>query len=336
MSMLKRNQVCRFLLAIVAVSGLGGSAAGEPLTGEDKPSTVTWSIAVHGGAGGTPAKWSQAQRDARLAGMEKALQLGREMLAGGATSLDTVEAVIRVLEDDPSFNAGRGAVLNAEKNAELDASIMDGSKRACGAVGGVTIVKHPITLARRVMTETKHVLLAGPGADEFARLQKLELVPAEYFQLKPSERDVSVARQVAEDYFGTVGCVVRDNAGNLAAGTSTGGLSSKMPGRLGDSPLIGAGTYADNQSCALSATGTGEEFIRNAVAYDVSAKMRYLGQTVEQAVDAVITETLAPNIGGVIAIGSDGLIALQHNTPGMTCGAADHTGRFEVMLEVAK
>lgn len=293
-----------------------------------------WAIAIHGGAGGNPAEWSDAQRAARLDGMRAALNVGTKLLREGGTALDTVEAVIRVLEDDRAFNAGRGAVLSRAGRAELDASIMDGRQRGCGAVGGVTVVRHPITLARRVMTETKHVLVAGPGADAFGREQGVEIVSPEYFLLKPQERDLSVSWRSPGTYFGTVGCAVLDRHGNLAAGTSTGGLSGKMPGRLGDSPIVGAGTYADNATCAISATGTGEEFMRHAITYDVSAQMRYLGRSVEEAVNVAMTERLAPNTGGLIAVGHDGTITMQHNTPGMTCAAADSDGQLSVQLAV--
>ena len=327
----------RYLIVILcAIScwGAFAAAASAQSTTDVQPASG-WAIAVHGGAGGNPNEWTEAQRQARLAGIREVLTVGQTMLSEGKPAVDAVEAVIRRLEDNPAFNAGRGAVLTSAKRAELDATIMDGQTLACGAVGGVTIVKHPITLARRVMSETRHVLLAGPGADQFARDQSVETVPPSYFILSPDEKSQSAAHHPAVDYLGTVGCVVLDAAGNLAAGTSTGGLAGKMPGRLGDSPIIGAGTYAKNGTCAVSATGTGEEYIRNAIAYDISAQMQYLGVNVEEAVRHVMKKTLKPGTGGLIAVGQDGTITLQHNTPGMTCGAADHSGRFEIVLEVA-
>ena len=300
----------------------------------------TWALAIHGGAGGDPAKWGDEKRQARQAGMRAALQAGRDALSNGAEAMDVVERVIRMLEDDAHFNAGRGAVLTSEGRAELDASIMDGRTGACGAVGGVRSVKNPITLARRVMTETRHVLLVGDGAEAFAAEQQVERVPPEYFL---SWRDAMRNRDVAPladptaqqpPHFGTVGCVVLDKQGNLAAGTSTGGLSDKLPGRIGDSPIVGAGTYAANDSCAVSGTGVGEEFIRHAVAYDVAAQMRYAHRSLPAAVDRIIRQTLKPGVGGLIAVGADGTIVMQHNTPGMTCGAADSGGRFDVYLAV--
>lgn len=289
-----------------------------------------WAIAIHGGAGGDPVKWNPEKRKARELGLELALKTGQDLLSQGGSAMDAVEAVIRVLEDDASFNAGRGAVLTEDGVAELDASIMDGSDRGCGAVAGVTRTKNPISLARRVMTETKHVLLAGDGADEFAVEQKVPQVDPSYFL---SHRD-NESKNPEHPHFGTVGCVALDSNGNLAAGTSTGGTSKKLPGRVGDSPIVGAGTYAANDSCAVSGTGVGEEYIRNSVAYDIAAQMRYANLSLEAAVDKNMRQTLAAGVGGLIAVSRTGEIVLQHNTPGMSCGAADNTGRFETHLVV--
>ncbi len=254
--------------------------------------------------------------------------------------MDTVEAVIRILEDDASFNAGRGAVLTEEGQVELDASIMDGKTHGCGAVAGVTRVKNPITLARRVMTETKHVLLVGRGADQFAEAQDVPLVDPDYFLSRRGDsRNLDVAPgslQSDQPHFGTVGCVVLDSHGNLAAGTSTGGTAKKLAGRVGDSPIVGAGTYAANDSCAVSGTGIGEEYIRNSVAYDIAAQMRYAGQPLESAVTEIMQERLKPGVGGLIAVSTSGEIVMQHNTPGMSCGAADSNGRFETHLSVSQ
>lgn len=291
-----------------------------------------WAIAIHGGAGGDPANWDETKTLNRQQGLQRALTIGRDMLAGGRSALDTVETVIRALEDDAAFNAGRGAVVTEDGRAELDASIMDGQSLSCGAVAAVTRVKNPISLARRVMTETKHVLLVGSGADRFAEQQRMQLVDPDYFL---SQRDPpSDSSSIAEDepHFGTVGCVVLDSHGNLAAGTSTGGTSKKLAGRVGDSPIIGAGTYAANDACAVSGTGIGEEFIRHAVASDVAAQMRYAGRSMADAVNEIMTTKLQPNIGGLIAVSHRGEIVMQHNTPGMSCGAADSQGRFETFL----
>ena len=237
---------------------------------------LTYAIAIHGGAGSDPVKFSAESNKKRSAAMEEALRIGTTILENGGTSLDAVEKVIRFLENDPQFNAGKGAVKNERGDHELDASIMDGSNKACGAVARVTVIKNPITAARLVMTETRHVLLVGSGAEEFAQLQdEIETVDNAYFHVpksaKASRYQLPTDENARPSYLGTVGCVALDSHGNLAAGTSTGGMSRKKFGRVGDSPIIGAGTYADNATCAVSCTGTGEQFIRHAIAYDVSA-----------------------------------------------------------------
>jgi isoaspartyl peptidase/L-asparaginase-like protein (Ntn-hydrolase superfamily) len=306
------------------------------------PSPRKWAIAIHGGAGGNAATWTEEKKAKRLAGLKQALETGKAILMNGGTSLEAVEATIRVLEDDPAFNAGRGAVVTADGRAELDASIMDGKTHACGGVAAVTNVKNPISLARLVMAETKHVLLVSQGAEAFATEQKVPLVDPSYFLSaqpvvdfdpllvqSPGQIDSSNSSRI-----GTVGCVCLDTHGNLAAGTSTGGTNKKLHGRVGDSPIIGAGTYASNETCAVSGTGIGEEFIRHSVAYDISAQMKYAKRTVEGAVAEVIGHRLQPDDGGVIALSKNGEITMQHNTPSMSCGAADSQGRFEVMLGV--
>ena len=301
-----------------------------------------YAIAIHGGAGSAPSIFSAEQNIARHDGLKKALLAGQKILDGGGTALDAVEAVIRILEDDPLFNAGRGAVLNAEGKAELDASIMDGRNKACGAVAGTTIAKNPISLARLVMTDTRHVLLAGAGADTFAQEKKVPVVARDYFVTEAQklrwERSKKKSRSGAAvpavddptDRIGTVGCVALDSHGNLAASTSTGGLMMKKFGRVGDSPIVGAGTYADNSTCAVSCTGVGEEFIRNAIAYDISAQMKYANAELESAVSKNLKQTLKPGYGGIIALDHNGNIVMEYNTKGMACAAADAYGRFEV------
>lgn len=308
----------------------------ETSHGEEAINQVNWAIAIHGGAGNFPAQLDEASRKTRSQSLQNALQTGRDLLAAGGTALDTVEAVIRLMEDDPIFNAGRGAVLTEDGRAELDASIMDGRTLGCGAVAGVTKVKNPISLARRVMTNTKHVLLAGPGADEFATGQQVPLVDPDYFITKRDIQNaaniVSSTQDSTDMHYGTVGCVVLDSHGNLAAGTSTGGTAKKLPGRIGDSPIVGAGTYAANGLSAVSGTGIGEEYIRNSVAYDVAAQMRYAGKSLESSITEIMLERLSPGTGGLIAVSQQGDIVMQHNTPGMSCGAADSTGRFDTHL----
>lgn len=297
-----------------------------------------WAIALHGGAGGNLEKMGEEAKQLRRDSLACALKIGKRILANGGSALDAVEAVVRTLEDDAHFNAGRGSVLTESGNVELDASIMDGSTKSCGAVANVTNVKNPITLARRVMTETKHVLLAGKGAEDFAATQNLPLVEQAYFISGHCNPLPSAIREPTSDdtHYGTVGCVALDQKGNLAAGTSTGGTSKKMPGRVGDSPIIGAGTYASNDTCAVSGTGIGEEYMRHAVAYDLVAQVRYANRSLEAAATEIIENRLKPETGGLIALSNSGTIVMQHNTDGMACGAADSQGRFETFLKIEK
>lgn len=296
----------------------------------------SFALAIHGGAGRAPA--SQEWRRGRSDVLEHALTTGEQMLRVGRNSLDTVEAVVRILEDSEYFNAGKGAVFNAAGGHELDATIMDGRDRSAGAVGGVTSVKNPVSLARRVMTDTRHVLLATAGADrfadEYADDPQIERVPNEYFSTDYRRRELNQAqqkeRQAADESMGTVGCVALDQQGNLAAATSTGGLTNKKFGRLGDSPIAGAGTFADNATCAVSCTGVGEDFIRHAVAYDVSARIAYRGDSLEQAIQDILADEQHRVRGGIIAVGRDGQIVMHFNTAGMARAAADSQGRHEV------
>lgn len=310
------------------------------VAGEAQENAPSYAIAIHGGAGSAPSRFSKEANASRAASMKKALEIGVALLEKGGSSLDAVEAVVNFLEDDPQFNAGRGAVFNAAGGHELDASIMDGKTLACGAVGGVTTVKNPVSLARRVMTETRHVLLAGPGADQFAKEQGVQRVDQAYFDTEAARKDWDEARarqgsqsrvDSANIIKGTVGCVALDQHGNLAAATSTGGLSNKKFGRVGDSPIVGAGTYADNATCAVSCTGVGEEFIRRAIAYDISAQMRYAERAVDQAVKEILDNRLEKGMGGIIAVDKDGQITMQFNTGGMPRAAADSRGRFDVI-----
>jgi beta-aspartyl-peptidase (threonine type) len=304
-------------------------------------------IAIHGGAGTLPRAEMTAEQEALYrAGLEAALDAGYAVLDRGGSSLDAVTTAVRLLEDNPLFNAGKGAVLNREGIAELDASIMEGRDRRAGAVAGLRHVKNPIDLARLVMEKSPHVMLTGPGAEEVALTHGVSLVPNDYFHTaarrEQLERAIRPARTSATTpefannlaAFGTVGAVARDRSGNLAAATSTGGMTGKRWGRVGDSPIIGAGTYADNASCAVSATGHGEYFIRAAVAHDVCAQVRYRGVTLAQAVDDVVMRKL-PELGGeggVIAVGTNGELALQFNSEGMFRGARDSSGRRDVAI----
>jgi len=315
---------------------------------------MKYAIAIHGGAGSSPKNFSAEANKARAASMEKALKIGTEILKNGGTALEAVEKVIRHLENDPQFNSGKGAVFNAEGKHELDASIMDGKTKSCGAVAGVVTIKNPITLARLVMNKTRHVLLAGAGAETFAKSQQeIEFVENTYFDTPATKRawertrerrkknneesisieleDTGVEDFETGSYMGTVGCVALDSEGNLAAGTSTGGMTNKKFGRVGDSPIIGAGTYADNETCAVSCTGHGEQFIKNAVAYNVAARMRFLNSSVSQSVTDVLTKDLDKGDGGVIAVDAKGNISMEFTTAGMARAAADSSGKFEVI-----
>ncbi|KAB2960137.1 MAG: isoaspartyl peptidase/L-asparaginase [Thermoanaerobaculia bacterium] len=279
------------------------------------------------------------RRRAYLEALSGALADGRARLERGESALDVVEALVVRLEDEALFNAGRGAVFNAEGTHELDAAIMDGATLACGAVAGVTTVRHPVTLARRVMERSGHVLLAGAGAERFADEAGVERVPNEWFST-PARREEFEKRRAEEEKkraaaaggHGTVGAVALDRAGHLAAATSTGGMLYKRWGRVGDVPIVGAGTYADDRTVAVSCTGKGEEFIRHGVARELAALVAHAGLTPEQAAKRLLSETLEPGDGGLIALGRDGSIALAFNTEGMFRAAADARGRFETAI----
>ena len=247
----------------------------------------------------------------------------------GGTSLDAVETVIRFFEDDSLFNAGRGAVFTSEGKNELDASIMDGRDLSSGAVAGVTTIKNPIVLARLVMEKTPHVLFAGEGADKLGKELGVEIVKPSYFFTYKRYEDL---KKKFRNVKGTVGCVAMDQFGNIAAGTSTGGLTGKMPGRVGDSPLINCGTYANNKTCGVSATGEGELFIKNTIAYQISALMDFKGYTLQQATEEVIFNILPEGSGGVISADKDGNYAMTFNTPSMLRGVATSDGTFEVKI----
>jgi beta-aspartyl-peptidase (threonine type) len=311
-------------------------------------------LGIHGGAG-VPKNEMTPELEKRLrAGLEQALKAGHAALQKpGATSLDGIETAIRLMEDDPWFNAGRGAVFTHEGRNELDASIMEGRMKKAGAVAGVTNIKNPITAARAVMEKTKHVMLIATGAEVFAKDAGLEIVDPSYFRTEHrwkqlqdqlrEEREAAEKRKKDAAALGplprayelsTVGAVAIDGAGNLAAGTSTGGMSNKQYGRVGDSPIIGAGTYADNNSCAVSCTGHGEYFIRYTVARDIALLMEYKGLSVQHAADEVIRRKLkaAGGEGAAIALDAKGNFAMSHNTEGLYRGYVTADGKMTVML----
>lgn len=311
----------------------------------NKKKVNEFAIVIHGGAG-TILKENMTAEDeaAYKAKLEEAIRVGHEILKNGGSSLDAVEHTINVLEDSPLFNAGKGAVFTHDGANELDASIMDGKTLDAGAVAGVKTIKNPINLARAVMEDSPHVMLSGKGAEEFAKEQHLEIVDPSYFftdkrfnalkkvkasEDKKSARDKSAFYDpvIKDSKFGTVGCVALDKNGNLAAGTSTGGMTNKRWGRIGDAPIIGAGTYANNATCAVSSTGWGEYFIRAMVAYDISALMEYKGLTLQEAAKEVIQKKV-PDLGGdggIIAVDAYGNMVAEFNTEGMyraTMGAS--------------
>ncbi|HEX7049320.1 MAG TPA: isoaspartyl peptidase/L-asparaginase [Longimicrobiales bacterium] len=336
-------------LVLAGLGTLAACASQQQPTAQEGP--PRWGIVVHGGAGTILREnMTPEMETAYRAKMEEAIRAGHTILAGGGTSLDAVVAAIQVLEDSPLFNAGKGAVFTHEGTNELDASIMDGATLHAGAVAGVKHIKSPIALARLVMEKSPHVMMAREGAEAFAQEQGIELVPEDYFyterrwkelqEAKAAEAErTSMAPGAAPEMpvawkVGTVGAVALDQHGNLAAGTSTGGMTNKRFGRIGDSPIIGAGTYANNESCAVSATGHGEYFIRNVVAYDICARMLYTGVSLEEAANAVVMEKLVERggDGGVIAIDRHGNIAMPFNTPGMYRGYAGPDGRITVKI----
>ncbi len=296
-------------------------------------------LVIHGGAGVMQKSAMSDQRQAEYkAKLEEALQVGENLLKNGATSTDAVVEVIKILESSPLFNAGKGAVFTSSGENELDASIMEGKNLNAGAIAGVKDIKNPITAARAVMENSDHVLLSGKGASEFAREQKLEIVKNKYFftpsryeslkRLQKQERERTPA-----DNTGTVGCVALDIHGNLCAGTSTGGMTNKKYGRIGDSPIIGAGNYANNKTCAVSCTGHGEYFIRLGVARDISALMEYKNMNVADACAEEIRKLgELGGTGGVIALDAKGNIAMEFNTSGMFRGYIKSSGEKEIAI----
>ena len=306
--------------------------------------TRDWAIAIHGGAGHFGEEDLSADLQARYtASLEAALRAGESLLATGTPAPDVVEAVIRILEDDSLFNAGRGAVYTAEATHELDASIADGATRNCGAVTGLSGFRHPISVARSVMDSSEHVFFSGDGAAEFARLTNAEAAPPAWFHtdkayaryqraavragLMPAPDEPAAGQTL--DKNGTVGCVVRDMQGHLAAGTSTGGMTFKRHGRIGDSPVIGAGTWADDRTCAISATGWGEYFIRTGVAQDIHSRMLHGGADLAEACRGAIFDEMGAlgGDGGVVAVDAAGNLALVFNSTGMFRAWAGPEGR---------
>lgn len=302
--------------------------------------TTEWAIALHGGAGYISKDMPEERKAAYMNALEEALAIGSEILHNGGSALDAVEKTVNYLEDNELFNAGRGAVFTAEGKNELDAAIMDGSTLNAGAITGVTTVKNPISLARKVMTDSKHVFFAGEGAEAFANETDVERVDPEYFRVqsryeawkRAQEQQGQILRNEDKAWkYGTVGAVAKDVNGNLAAGTSTGGMTNKMYGRVGDVPIIGSGTYANNL-VAVSATGWGEKIMLNVSAHTLAAYMEYTGATLQQAMDYLVDDVLEPGDAGFIAVDKDGNFSMKTNTGSMFRAAADASGKKSVAI----
>jgi L-asparaginase / beta-aspartyl-peptidase len=332
------KQLLKFLIMLL-ISGLSmysckeNSTQVKIQTADSLQSRQEWAIVVHGGAGAMAKdKMTPAMDSAYRAGLTEAVNTGKKILSDGGTALDAVEATIRLLENNPLFNAGKGAVFTHDGKNELDAAIMDGSNLAAGAVAGVTDIKNPITAARTVMTKSPHVMLTGAGASQFAKEQGLEIVKPSYFHTE--QRYGELQEILKKEKMGTVGCCALDKSGNLAAGTSTGGMANKKYNRVGDAPIIGAGTYANNATCAVSATGHGEFFIRWTVAHDISALMEYKGLSLKDASELVVNEKLvkAGGSGGVICVDKLGNISMPFNSAGMFRAFATADGREGVSI----
>lgn len=344
-------------LSLIAVIGCNNSgsapiAQAEAAEGKQDTDSVNFGIVIHGGAGTIlKENMSDSLEKAYKEKLEEAIRVGHEILANGGTAVEAVQRSINVMENSPLFNAGKGAVFTSAGTNELDASIMDGETLNAGAVAGVTTIKNPINLAYEVMENSQHVMMAGEGAETFAREQGVELVDPEYFytenrykslqRIKDREetqldhddnRSAFVDPFIKDSKYGTVGAAALDKHGNLAAGTSTGGMTNKKWGRIGDAPIIGAGTYANNKTCAVSGTGWGEFFIRGVVAYDISALMEYKGLSLQEAARQVIQEK-NPDLGGnggIIAIDHEGNFAMEFNTAGMYRATMNRAGELEI------
>ncbi|PQV49450.1 beta-aspartyl-peptidase (threonine type) [Jejuia pallidilutea] len=338
-----------YLCTITLIFSCKNEVKIAPNTEAETTEKIQFSIVIHGGAGTIKKENMTPEKEAAYKQkLEEAIRVGYTILKNGGTSLDAVEKTINVMEDSPLFNAGKGAVFTHEGYNEHDASIMDGKTLNAGASAGTKTVKHPINLARAVMENSPHVMLSGKGAEVFAKEQGLEIVDPNYFytesRMKSLERvKASENNKIASFYdetlkdtkFGTVGCAALDKHGNLAAGTSTGGMTNKRWGRIGDAPIIGAGTYANNTTCAVSSTGWGEYFIRGMVAYDISALMAYKGLSLAEASKEVIQNKL-PSIGngegngGIIAIDKHGNMVMEFNTSGMYRASMNDKGELYI------
>jgi len=337
---------CTFTIAIlIALYACSPINETEKKLVSEAEKVTDFALVIHGGAGTILKENMTPELEKQYhAKLREALLAGYNVLQSGGSSVDAVEAAIMPLEDSPLFNAGKGAVFTNEGRNEMDASFMDGATQNAGAVGGIRRVKNPIQAARAVLEKSKHVMLSGAGADAFAREQGIQLVDTSYFyterrwnalqNAKAKEGDTFILSEDNDYKYGTVGAAALDKNGNLAAGTSTGGMTNKRYGRIGDSPIIGAGTYANNATCAVSSTGHGEFFMRYMVAYDISARMEYGGATLKKAADFVVNDKLVKKggSGGVIALDKYGNVAMPFNTAGMYRGYVKDDGEVKTFL----
>jgi len=338
-----------FLTVLISVLGAGLAACGESENRAPVEHEQRIGLVIHGGAGTMAREDLSAEQEAEYhAALEEALEAGYSILEDGGQSLDAVQAAIRVLEDSPLFNAGRGSVFTSDERIEMDAAIMDGRDRNAGALTGVRTVRNPIDLARVIMDESPHVFFSGEGAETYGQEFGLRTEDPEWFETEHRREALKRAREAeaeqgaefrserdnVEFNLGTVGAAALDQDGNLAAGTSTGGMTNKRFGRIGDVPILGSGTYANNESAALSATGHGEYIMRAVTLHDVSSLMRYAGMSLEEATDRVVNHNLVEMGGnaGVIGIDGDGNITMQFNTSGMYRGSKDHEGRVHTAI----
>ncbi len=321
----KNNYISILIFFIISISLIFNSVVYSQIK------SGKYTIVIHGGAGNFPKDSPEELKQQYINSLTEALNIGKNILQDGGSGLDAVEKVINYLENNILFNAGRGAVFTSEGKHELDASIMCGKDLTSGAVAGVTIIKNPISLARLVMEKTPHILFAGKGADDLGILLGVDIVPNSYFH--DSANYLKWLKGIIKQQTGeTVGCVVLDQYGNIYAGTSTGGMQNKMPGRVGDSPLINAGTYANNNTCGVSATGQGELFIRNTVAFNISALMEYKGYSLKRACEEMIDKRLPENAGGLVALDKSGNYEMIFNTSSMFRAVSNSEGVFEIAI----
>jgi len=333
------------MLRITSAIWFGSLLLAGSITAQEKEQAMKFGMVIHGGAGTIERREMTLENEqAHRAGLEQALKAGYAVLERGGASLDAVEAAIRSLEDNPLFNAGKGSVFTHQGTNELDASIMDGKTLKAGAVAAVRHVRNPISLARLVMEKSPHVMMEGEGAEAFAKQMGAQLVDEKYFYTEERWRELekekakvkakaSPAPTGDSDRHGTVGAVALDQAGNLAAGTSTGGITNKLFGRVGDSPIIGAGTYANNRTCAVSCTGDGEYFIRAVVAHSISAMMEYKGMSLQEAARAALDQAAQlGGKGGLIALDKEGNFTMPFNTSGMYRGKVGSDGKISVEI----